>query len=409
MKSSVFANNVLEFALRSRREPAPWAKPKIGPAIRTLPIFLLTAVFALSASAQTPPRPAAQPPQSAPTALMLLAARTSNLTSEGAKPWHIKVSYTMYQEDGSIKDQGLIEEYWASANQSKLITTGRDFTQTVYKTPDATFQSGKLEPLLATYHDAIAQMTEPIPSAEAIQRANLTLQEHMDGTAKLSCILPSNGNSGLLAAYCLAGSPPIARVVVYSGQNGFQAIRNRIEPYQDRFVAGDVIFRKQGKTLLTAHLESIEPLASVDEAVFTPPDDAPLILFPKDVPKLISRKPPEYPRIARTAQVQGTVLILARIGKDGKPMDLKVISGPELLVQTSLDAVREWKYSPYLFHGKPVEFITYVNLNFGIVDTNRAQQMTPSSPSSYGCAQAGTGCGMTTTRSGNMIYVTPPQ
>ena len=369
----------------------------------------------LGASGQTPPGPAAAPPQNGPKDLMLLAARTSNLTSEGAKPWHIKVSFTIYKEDGSIEDQGLIEEYWASPNRYKLITTGKDFTQTIFETPDGQFRSGKQEFLLATYHDAIAQMTEPIPSPGAVNTTNFNVQEQVNGTAKLSCVEPTGSNSGLLAAYCLAGSPPIARIVVYNGQDGFQAMRNRIQPYQDRFVAGDVIFRKQGKTLLTSHLESIEPLASVDESLFAPSDDAALLVVSSKTPvQPVDHKPPEYPRIARTAHVQGPVLIQARIGKDGKPVDLKVIGGPEMLRQPSLDAVREWKYRPYLIKGKAVEFIVLVALNFngnGFVDPNTAQAPAAPSPS---CSSddyhgQGSGCSMTVTRSGNMIYVTPPR
>jgi TonB family protein len=388
--------------------------PKLDVAIRSSLVFLLSTTFmflSLGASGQTPPSPAAAPPQNGPKDLMLLAARTSNLTSEGAKPWHIKVSFTIYKEDGSIEDQGLIEEYWAAPDRYKLITTGKDFTQTIFKTPDGEFRSGKQEFLLATYHDAIAQMTEPVPSAEAVNRTNFTVQETMNGTAKLSCLMPTGSNSGLLAAYCLSGSPPIARIVVYNGQDGFQAMRNRIQPYQDRFIAGDVIFRKQGKTLLTSHLESIEPLASVDEALFAPSDDAVLLALSSKTPvQLVDRKTPEYPRIARSANVSGLVLIQARIGKDGKPVDLKVIAGPEMLRQACLDAVREWKYRPVLINGKPVEFITNIPLNFGIADSNRAQAPALSSPcTSDDYHGQGSGCSMTVTRSGNMIYVTPPR
>jgi TonB family protein len=390
------------------------AMQKLDAAIRSTLSALLPMAFiflGLAASGQTPPSPTAAPPPASTKDLMLLAARTSNLTSEGAKPWHIKVSYTMYEEDGSIKDQGLIEEYWASPDQYKLMTTGKDFTQTVYKTQDGQFRSGKQETLLAMYHDAVAQVTEPIPSTEAIDRTNFTVQEQANGTAKLSCVEPSNSNSGLLAAYCLAGVPPIARIVVYNGQNSFQAMRNRIQPYQDRFVAGDVIFRKLGKTLLTAHLESIEPLASVDEALFTPSDDAVLLSFSSKTPvQLIDRKPPEYPRIARDAHVQGTVILEAHIGKDGKPVGVRLIGGPAMLQSAALDAVKEWKYRPYLVHGKPVEFIVNVAFTFngnGFVDSNRAQQTAPEPRSPYGCSLTGTGCGMTTSTSGNMITITP--
>jgi protein TonB len=73
---------------------------------------------------------------------------------------------------------------------------------------------------------------------------------------------------------------------------------------------------------------------------------------------------PNYPPLARTARVQGSVVLAAVIGKDGTIQNLHVISGHPLLTQAALDAVRQWKYRPYILNGEPVEVDTQVTVNF---------------------------------------------
>jgi periplasmic protein TonB len=73
---------------------------------------------------------------------------------------------------------------------------------------------------------------------------------------------------------------------------------------------------------------------------------------------------PVYPPLARTARVQGTVVLAAVIGKDGTIQNLHVISGHPLLTQAALDAVKQWRYRPYILNGEPVEVDTQVTVNF---------------------------------------------
>jgi periplasmic protein TonB len=58
------------------------------------------------------------------------------------------------------------------------------------------------------------------------------------------------------------------------------------------------------------------------------------------------------------------VLLRARISREGKIADLKLISGPPQLVQAAIDAVQQWRYKPYLLMGEPVEVDTEIAVNF---------------------------------------------
>ena len=79
---------------------------------------------------------------------------------------------------------------------------------------------------------------------------------------------------------------------------------------------------------------------------------------------LIEKVVPQYPAIARAARIQGTVVMQATISKAGTIENLRVISGPAMLLQAAIQAVRAWRYKPYLLNGEPVEVETTVDVVF---------------------------------------------
>jgi protein TonB len=80
--------------------------------------------------------------------------------------------------------------------------------------------------------------------------------------------------------------------------------------------------------------------------------------------KLIYGPAPIYPRLAVTARSQGTVKLEAVISADGTIRNLRVVSGPPLLVNAAVEAVRQWRYHPTLLNGIAVEVITEIDVNF---------------------------------------------
>jgi protein TonB len=73
---------------------------------------------------------------------------------------------------------------------------------------------------------------------------------------------------------------------------------------------------------------------------------------------------PNYPPLARQARIQGTVVLHAIIGKDGAITGLQLISGHPMLAPAAIEAVKQWRYKPYLLNGEPVEVDTEVQVNF---------------------------------------------
>ncbi len=79
---------------------------------------------------------------------------------------------------------------------------------------------------------------------------------------------------------------------------------------------------------------------------------------------LLRKTIPVYPPIAIAARVEGTVTLHAQISVSGTIENLRVASGPAMLQQSALEAVKTWRYRPYLLNGQPVEVETEVNVVF---------------------------------------------
>jgi len=76
------------------------------------------------------------------------------------------------------------------------------------------------------------------------------------------------------------------------------------------------------------------------------------------------KQQPIYPADAKKAHISGTVVLDAIVGTDGTVKELKVVSGPDQLQKAALDAVKNWRYRPYLLNGQPVEVRTTINIIF---------------------------------------------
>jgi TonB family protein len=85
-----------------------------------------------------------------------------------------------------------------------------------------------------------------------------------------------------------------------------------------------------------------------------------------DVMKIISQVPPVYPQEAKEHKIEGTVVLAAVIGKGGEAENLRVVSGPKELQMSALDAVRQWKWQPYLLNGEPIEVDTTLNVVYSL-------------------------------------------
>ena len=81
---------------------------------------------------------------------------------------------------------------------------------------------------------------------------------------------------------------------------------------------------------------------------------------------LVKKIQPSYPDAARKAHIQGAVVLRATVGKEGDVENLQVVSGPPELAPAAIEAVKQWKYRPYMKDGHAVEVETDITVNFSL-------------------------------------------
>jgi TonB family protein len=82
--------------------------------------------------------------------------------------------------------------------------------------------------------------------------------------------------------------------------------------------------------------------------------------------RLIHSVQPRYPVDAMQRRIEGMVVLHAIIGKDGTMHDLKSVRGDRLLLQAAMEAVRQWRYKPYMLNGIPVDMPIDITINFNL-------------------------------------------
>jgi TonB family protein len=94
--------------------------------------------------------------------------------------------------------------------------------------------------------------------------------------------------------------------------------------------------------------------------------EQPKVHVPADVmEKLVThRVDPEYPAGGRQAKLQGMIALDLVVGRDGSVVDIRALNGPDVLAKPAIDALRWWRFEPYLVEGKPVVVETTVAVEF---------------------------------------------
>ena len=106
-----------------------------------------------------------------------------------------------------------------------------------------------------------------------------------------------------------------------------------------------------------------------DGPAVAPPPPTPVSTGPLRVShwaegNLIYRVQPAYPTLARQARIQGTVELRAIVSKAGTIENLTVVSGHAMLAGAAIEAVKQWRYRPYLLNNEPIEVETDITVNF---------------------------------------------
>jgi TonB family protein len=342
--------------------------PPFSAASRAWFAILLVTLLASTTRSQDAPAGSTSTPTD-PAALMLVAAKLNTLTAGDLKPWHLKATYQTFDEKGNVADEGTLEESWVAPDKFKRTYSGKVYTQTDFGTGSGVLRSGQRDDVSHLLLDLRRDLVDPLPDAQALGIGPFTEKQVDSGGSSLRCLTLAKPAG--TPTYCLAADQPMLRnmlrITSWPG-DGTHVLRNRMVSFHDHYLASDLSVVRAGKTILSAHLASIETLDPVNDADLSPTSDA--IALPRRIhisagvaQGLLERKvAPEYPSDARAQRAQGTIVLQALIGTDGRVKDLRAISGPPVLQKSAIDAVSRWRYRPYLLSGSPVEVMTTINV-----------------------------------------------
>ena len=104
-------------------------------------------------------------------------------------------------------------------------------------------------------------------------------------------------------------------------------------------------------------------------AVTPPSNELPAFgefVYVEELPEAITRVPPDYPEIARASGTEGTVMLQALVGKDGKVKDVRVVKSVPVLDDAAVKAVKQWVFKPALSNNKPVAVWVAVPVRFSL-------------------------------------------
>jgi TonB family protein len=320
------------------------------------------------AQESTPAKPPAAALPDDPRELLQLAASVNGLMGADLKPWHLKATFKLLDETGAVKDEGTFEEIWATTTKFKRTYIGKNFILTEYGTASGILRSGGALFPQDIGTDLYREFVNPLPDLYFRQDSPLELQQRKatNGTV-LACVSQKIGERW---TWCFDADRPILRFDMSDVEN-LHVIRNSIFTFQGHTISGDLQFVQSGKNILSAHIESLEPLGAINESDFAPSTDAKSIIRKRVVVsagvmagQIVWKATPVYPLAAKYNGVQGTVVLHIFIATDGTVHDVSAVSGPKLLQQAAIDCVKQWRYKPYLLLGEPVEVETEINIIF---------------------------------------------
>ena len=102
------------------------------------------------------------------------------------------------------------------------------------------------------------------------------------------------------------------------------------------------------------------------DAELPPPSEPVRVGGSVKTPRLLVRVPPDYPAMAASAQMEGRVILEATVDEEGSVDDVRVLRSHAIFDDAAVEALKQWRYEPLVFNGRPVPFVLTVTLSFNL-------------------------------------------
>jgi TonB family protein len=293
--------------------------------------------------------------------ILKLASDMNGLDVPSAKPWHIKLSYDQFDEDGDNVHSGTLEEFYSGPKKFKRIYTSDTVNRIDFANDAGLFRAGDQTWPSVVESGVLNSALHPLYLARwdnhtrRPEKTDLKLE-----TGKLSCVTLRDNDTRVIhlgaPVFCFEPGTVMLR---YVNANLAAVITyDNIVPFQGHYIARDITIRHVDKPFLKIHVEELGEITKISDGFFAPPSDAkgplggriPVPSSTYNEEYQISSPQPSYPR-----GVSGMVHVKYVVGKDGNVIEATANDGPEELRKAVLKAVRKYRFRPYLLLDQAVE------------------------------------------------------
>ncbi len=306
-----------------------------------------------------------------PDEILREATAVNGLESSSASPWYIAVSYDVFDEDGDNVRSGTFEEFYVGPREYRQIYKSATFNQIDIATETGLYRSGDQRWPDAVEYEVRSKVLRPLYQVSGGgSEVRLEKTEAKFGNVDLPCVALRSTNKNHIAladpTFCFQPSTLMVRYVQAGVSQ--RTIYNDYVRLRDRYIARDInVARYDGKPLLKIRVDDVGELAEVDYSLFSPDQDSvgPIggrIVLPSSVymdEYRVADSMPVFPR-----GVVGKVNVKFVVGKDGRVIEASASDGPERLQKAVLEAVRKYRFRPYLVLDQPVEVETGTSFSY---------------------------------------------
>lgn len=281
-----------------------------------------------------------------------IAALTSStsLDRDGMQPWHMHLSFQLYDLKGSPQETGTVEEWWAAPDRARVVITSPSFSETL---PGSRVTHGREAYLV---HLLLNEVVHPLTEPKQLDQYTPSTISRNFGQKSLTCttLALKDGRGHAATQYCTDPATSALRMLLYDEGVRSHAL-NDLSTFANTQIAKVHTIAYVGQIAIQGRIDSLEPFdpAHSDLALgpIAPPEDASIT-----PPHVLSAKPPMYPSGARTFEKPGLVVLHARILTNGElsPLDVIATSGAGF-TDASTDAVSRWGYTPMTRNGARAE------------------------------------------------------
>ncbi len=298
----------------------------------------------------------------------LLAA--NNLDLKGNTPFHLGMTFQLYDLKGKAAETGSFETWWAAPGSERTVVHLAGLNE------DGSAPAGADAVLVRDSYlvrQLLASAVHPVPQLKATEE--MTTGHLKLGKTQLDCTGPKGSVLQAMDAQAatLCVGPQTTDLVILQGLGGKEVlVRPRTGKFHDIYVALELQIGYLGRDAITGKLsimQLFDPEKS-DVKLATPTGSK-----PGGVPisggviagHRMKFTQPEYPMEAKMQHMSGSVLLSAIIAEDGSVERLvPIASSDPMFTDAAMQAVKKWNYSPYLLNGQPTEVDTTITVNFAM-------------------------------------------